>query len=34
MENEGIKTLPNEEVVAVAEAIMDKFDDAFKELAK
>ena len=34
MENEELKTLTNEEVIAVAEAVMDKFDEAFKELAK
>ena len=34
MENEEIKTLPNEDVVATAELIMDRFDEAFKELAK
>ena len=34
MENEEIKTLHDEDVVATAELIMDRFDDAFKELAK
>ena len=34
MENEEIKTLPDEEVIAIAETIMDRFDEAFKELAK
>ena len=34
MENEELKTLTNEEVIAVAETVMDKFDEAFKELAK
>lgn len=34
MENEEIKTLSNEEVIAIAESIMDEFDEAFKELAK
>lgn len=34
MENEEIKTLPDEEVVSVAETIMESFDEAFKELAK
>lgn len=34
MENEEIRFLPDEEVVSVAEEIMDRFDDAFKELAK
>ena len=34
MENEEIRILPDEEVVSVAEEIMDRFDDAFKELAK
>lgn len=30
----GIETAPDELVVKTATAIMDKYDDAFKELAK
>ncbi len=34
MENEEVKILPNEDIIATAESIMDKYDEAFKELAK
>ena len=34
METEEIETVSNEEVAVVAESIMDRFDEAFKELAK
>ena len=34
MDNEETKTITNEEVIAIADAIMNEFDEAFKELAK
>lgn len=34
VKDSGIETAPDELVVMTATAIMDKYDDAFKELAK
>lgn len=34
VKDSGIETAPDEFVVKTATAIMDKYDDAFKELAK
>ena len=34
MENEELETVPDEEVLAAASEIMDKYKEAFEELSK